>query len=381
MLNSSPNTNGLIPADDLKLYEIFGREIERRFSRPVAKLANQRGTNVELVFPQPTAINHVIIMEDYREGERIRDYVVEGWSDGQWHELSRGTSVGRKKIDRFRVAQVNRVRLRATRAAAEPIIRRLAVFHVEGVSAGSLTTGRPTTASVFHSPPYVAPMATDDDPQTRWGCPDGTTSCWLEVDLGTPTSFGRFTINELADRIRRFTLEYRDTTGVAWKTAWAGARAGASFQQHFPSVTGRFVRLNIIEASGPPTIWEFNLYRGAAGLRWQRCGGWAPENFRDGTATMTLDLSPFIPVPGQYEVKFEQTGGKNTLRITQATLVFEGESTAPEMLTPLPAPNAFNVNRTAQVTHESSSLLKTKFTADGGTDCAGPVWIRPRPGE
>ena len=53
-------------------------------------------------------------------------------------------------------------------------------------------------------------MATDNDRQTRWGCPDGTTACWLEVDLGVPTQFGSVGLYELADRIRRFTLEYRN---------------------------------------------------------------------------------------------------------------------------------------------------------------------------
>ena len=195
LLNSTPNTSGLIPEGDLQLYAAFGREIERRLSRPIMEVNGQRGSTVELALPQSTLINHAVIMEDYREGERIREYVVEGLSEGQWRELQTGTSVGRKKIDLFRPAQVSRVRLRVTKYAAEPLIRSFAVFYVEGLSAGSLTTGRPTTASAFHSAPYVAPMATDDDKQTRWGCPDGTTACWLEVDLGAPrnSAESRFT--------------------------------------------------------------------------------------------------------------------------------------------------------------------------------------------
>jgi alpha-L-fucosidase len=129
LLNSTPNTNGLIPADDLKLYEAFGREIARRFGRPLTELKDRRGTGVELVFPKPTLINHAVIMEDYREGERIREYVLEGFSESQWLELSKGTSVGRKKIDRFGPVQVQRVRLRVGRSAAEPLIRSLAVFY------------------------------------------------------------------------------------------------------------------------------------------------------------------------------------------------------------------------------------------------------------
>jgi len=379
LLNSTPNTNGLIPEGDLKLYEAFGREIERRFSRPVAEVKDRRGSTVEVDLRQPTLINHAVIMEDYREGERIREYVVEGFRDGQWRELTKGTSVGRKKIDLFRPAQVSRVRLRVTRFAAEPIIRSLAVCYVEGLSAGSLTTGRPTTASAFHSAPYIAPMATDDNLQTRWGCPDGTTACWLEVDLGAPTEFGRVAISELADRIRKFTLEYRNDTNTPWQATLEGTRVGAQFRQDFPTVTGRFVRLNITEASGPTTIWEFNLHPGTQ--RWQRCGAWSAGTFRGDQATLTLDLSAFILKPGQFEVKFEQTGGKNALRITKTTLLYAGEEATPGLLTRLATPNTFNVNRTAQVTKEASSVLKVEITSDGGTDCEGAVWIRPRPNE
>ena len=379
LLNSTPNTNGLIPNGDLKLYEAFGQEIERRFSRPVAEVKDQRGSIVELVLPRPVLVNHAVIMEDYREGERIREYVVEGFSDGQWRELKKGTSVGRKKIDLFRPVQVSRVRLRVTRSAAEPLMRSFAVFYGEGISAGSLTTGRPTTASTFHSAPYIAPMATDDNMQTRWGCPDGTTACSLEVDLGAPTEFGRVAINELADRIRKFSLQYRNDTNAPWQSALEGTRVGARFQKDFPAVSGRFVRLNIIEASGPPTIWEFNLHPGAQG--WQRCGAWTAQTFRNGQATLTLDLSPFIPKPGQFEVKFEQTGGKSSFRITRTTLLYEGEEATPGLLTRLTASNSFNVNRTAQVTKETSSALRVEITVGGGTDCEGAVWIRPLPTE
>jgi alpha-L-fucosidase len=133
LLNSSPNTNGLIPEDDLRRYEAFGQEIERRFGRPIAEVKHRRGACVELSLPGATVIDHIVLMEDYRKGERIREYVVEGFSNGEWKQLHAGTSVGRKKIDRFPPTQVSKVRLRVTRFAAEPIIRSLAAFHVGGV--------------------------------------------------------------------------------------------------------------------------------------------------------------------------------------------------------------------------------------------------------
>jgi len=134
LLNSSPNTNGLIPEDDLKLYETSGQEIERRFSRPIAEIKDQRGGCVELSLPRSTMIDHIVLMENYREGERIREYILEGFRDGEWKLLQQGTSVCRKKIDRFPPTQVSRVRVRVTRSGAEPLIRSLAAFQVEGAS-------------------------------------------------------------------------------------------------------------------------------------------------------------------------------------------------------------------------------------------------------
>jgi alpha-L-fucosidase len=267
LLNSTPDTNGLIPAADLKLYEAFGEEIERRFARPVVEVQNRRGTAFEMALPVPGLINHVVLMEDYREGERVREYVIEGFNGRQWQELSRGTSVGRKKIDRFPTVRVSGVRVRVTRSAAEPILRSLAAFQVEERRTGPINEKQPMTLPASPAP--------------------------------------------------------RD-------------------------------------------------------MQWQVCGSWTEESFQGNQATLLLDLSRCITCPGQYEVEFGQTRGSNSFRILNATLFYEGEAATPALLTRLVVTNTFNVNRSAQVTTESSSVLKTQIAADGGQDCSGVVRIRPR---
>jgi len=89
LLNSTANTDGLIPADDVRLYRARDAEIERRFGRPSARTEG-RGNTVELDLGQPTVISHAMIREDH-------------WFDD---------------------AIVSKVRLRATEAAAPPLIRR-----------------------------------------------------------------------------------------------------------------------------------------------------------------------------------------------------------------------------------------------------------------
>ena len=91
LLNSTPNTNGLIPEGDLQFYETFGREIERRLSRPIMEVKGQRGSTVEMALPQSTPINQVVIMEDYCDDEE-RSLTRQGSPPGSLAALARMSS-------------------------------------------------------------------------------------------------------------------------------------------------------------------------------------------------------------------------------------------------------------------------------------------------
>jgi alpha-L-fucosidase len=131
LLNSTPDTTGLIPENDRKLYKAFGDEIDRRFKIPIASTDEQKGEIVTIDFSGKKKINHVVTMEDYRLGHRIRDYKIEGLVDGKWIELCKGQSVGRKKIDYFDEIEVSKIRLHVIRSVNEPVIRKLSAYYVE----------------------------------------------------------------------------------------------------------------------------------------------------------------------------------------------------------------------------------------------------------
>jgi alpha-L-fucosidase len=125
------------------------------------------------------------------------------------------------------------------------------------------TSGAKATASNVYqkSHEYGADKAVDGDENTRWATDAGTHAAWLEVDLGKPTAFSRVLIDECDEwgkRIRKFELQYKD--GEAWKTCLEGAEAGKGYTKDFSPVTAQYVRLNILDASEGPTIWEFQLY-------------------------------------------------------------------------------------------------------------------------
>jgi alpha-L-fucosidase len=105
---------------------------------------------------------------------------------------------------------------------------------------------------------HAADKAVDDDPATRWATDYGTKQAWLEVDLGTPMTFSRVKISEAYDRVRKFEVQSKD--GDQWQTFARGTTIGDDYVQRFQPVTARIVRLNILEATEGPSIWEFQLF-------------------------------------------------------------------------------------------------------------------------
>ncbi len=370
LLNSTPNTDGLIPEGDLRRYREFGEEIQRRFGQPIAETAG-RGTELLLGLEGPRRVNHVILMEDYREGHRIREYVLEGWREGQWQPMGSGSAVGRMRIQPLAPVVVEKVRLRITRQEAEPLIRRMAMFDVPGADleiTSSLTTGKPAKASSEHSAPYAAEMLVDGDENTRWGAKDDARTPWIEVDLGSSVLFGRTVIRELADRVRKFRIEYRDTEAAPWKPAVEGTRIGPRLEASFPKAQGRFVRLNILEATFGPTLWEFQLYPPAA--QWATCGTWKTQE-----KSLRLELSPHIPLPGEYEIRLEAETGSPAPKIKSGRLYLNGSEVNPDHVGLLDNGGCV-VRQTQMVTSETKISLEMDWVESPvGT---GRALIRPR---
>ena len=99
--------------------------------------------------------------------------------------------------------------------------------------------------------------AVDDDPDTRWATDSGVKQAWLEVDMGKPVTFNRVKISEEYERVREFELQYKNNG--QWKTFTHGTKIGQNYIKDFEPVTAGEVRLNILDATDGPTIWEFQL--------------------------------------------------------------------------------------------------------------------------
>ncbi|WP_127589960.1 alpha-L-fucosidase [Paenibacillus lautus] len=130
LLNISPDNRGLLPEVDVERVIEFGDEIRRRFGQPVGQTSGE-GTELLLKLEYIQPVNHVIIMEDIAHGERVREYVLEAFSHGEWKELVRGSAIGHKKIDRFDTVETDQLRVSIHSSVEQPLIRNLAAYHVE----------------------------------------------------------------------------------------------------------------------------------------------------------------------------------------------------------------------------------------------------------
>jgi alpha-L-fucosidase len=105
---------------------------------------------------------------------------------------------------------------------------------------------------------YGPQFAFDGDTETRWATDDGTRQAWVSIDLGRPKTIQGVRIHQaFADRVQKFEFQYRDVN--EWNTIFTGTTLGGQFQKQFKPVTAREFRLNILEASGGPTISEIEF--------------------------------------------------------------------------------------------------------------------------
>lgn len=69
------------------------------------------------------------LREEIAHGQFVARYTLEGRVEGSWRPLSRGSTIGHRKLDRFEPAAVSAVRLTIEEAFGEPGPVRIALFH------------------------------------------------------------------------------------------------------------------------------------------------------------------------------------------------------------------------------------------------------------
>lgn len=116
-----------------------------------------------------------------------------------------------------------------------------------------------TASNVYRRMEQFAPEnAFDGDPHTRWATDAGTHQAWVALEFPQPRRISQVQIQEAIERrVQKFQFQYR--ADGTWQTLFEGTQIGPDFSRSFEPVTARAVRLNILEATEGPTIWEIRV--------------------------------------------------------------------------------------------------------------------------
>jgi alpha-L-fucosidase len=160
LLNIPPDRRGLVHENDLASLRGFRERIDALFATNLAKGATATASNtrggdmrfapgaaldtkpetwwctddavrtaeivVDLI--RPASFNVVSLREPVAIGQRIDDWALDAWRDGQWVEFAKGTAIGARRL--WRGAEdvtTDRVRLRILSAAACPALSEFAL--------------------------------------------------------------------------------------------------------------------------------------------------------------------------------------------------------------------------------------------------------------
>ena len=128
ILGITPDPKGLVPEPDTKRMREFGQEIGRIFNKPIASVSGQQN-DLNLEFSDSTQIDLIVLQEDIQYGERVREFIIQNYSNGKWQDISSGSCIGHKRIIQINPLKIKKIRLKILASVNQPLIKRFAVYN------------------------------------------------------------------------------------------------------------------------------------------------------------------------------------------------------------------------------------------------------------
>jgi alpha-L-fucosidase len=133
LLNVPPTPEGLFHATDLRRLAEFGEARHWLFAWDGATGAERRierdGRMISLALTGPATFDVVCLEEDIQQGQVVSAYRVEANISGSWRTVSRGTTIGHRRLDRITPVTATGVRLIIEDALDRPRVARIGLLH------------------------------------------------------------------------------------------------------------------------------------------------------------------------------------------------------------------------------------------------------------
>jgi alpha-L-fucosidase len=163
LLNVPPDRRGLLHENDVKSLLAFNELLKKEFENDLAKgkkaTAKQvRGksygasnvtdgnsetywatkddqTTGELIIDMgtETEVNRIILQEYIKLGQRVQEFSVSAFTNGEWKTLIDGTTIGHKVIRKFPVISASKIRVTISKSKACPVISNIELYRAPGI--------------------------------------------------------------------------------------------------------------------------------------------------------------------------------------------------------------------------------------------------------
>ncbi|MDM8159985.1 alpha-L-fucosidase [Labilibaculum sp. K2S] len=137
---------------------------------------------------------------------------------------------------------------------------------------------------------FGAAKAIDDDKDTYWATDDSVNIASLTIDLGKPTLFNRFLVQEyirLGQRVKAFSVEA--LVDGNWKEIARATTIGYKRILRFPAVNATQVRFNVIDSKCSPIISSIGIYDAPVFLN-------APAIVRNQSGKVSINTNDIGPI-------------------------------------------------------------------------------------
>lgn len=134
LLNIPPNKTGLISKPDISRLEELSSYLRQTFDINLAeesRISTSYSGNIyicEIELSDINTFNHIVIMENIMKGQRISDFIVEIEQEGDFKTISKGKTIGYKKILTFKDVVSQKIRIIIGGFRAKPEIEFIGVY-------------------------------------------------------------------------------------------------------------------------------------------------------------------------------------------------------------------------------------------------------------
>jgi alpha-L-fucosidase len=193
ILNIPPNREGQFSKRDVASLQESGRMIRDTYGSDLAEgascrepavldddpatgwVVDDKGLVINLAGVKK--LNRFLLQEDIeRYSQRVEEHALDGWIDGKWVEIAKGTTVGYKKILRFDEVETEKLRLRVTKSRLTAVINKISIHYSAPFKAAgeellpsvSTKNWKVVSVSSIQSSKWSAEKAYDGNPGTFW---------------------------------------------------------------------------------------------------------------------------------------------------------------------------------------------------------------------